>query len=827
MSLFADVRYGLRMLARNFRLSALAGVILGLAIGGSAAIFNLVDVVFLRPLAGVSAPRQLVHFERVQPGLSATDFSYPDYLVFRDSNRAFAAVAAHCAAPLTLTGSATERIRGDLVTGNYFSVLGVRPALGRLLVAGDDGVPGADPVAVLSYPLWRRSFGSDPAIVGKSVTLNGHAFVVVGVAASNFAGTDVGQPDDLWVPLSMQAWGVPGLSADILSDRAAGWIDIFGRLKEGVPLVEAQAVIGTIADRLAKDYPVTNGHRRVRLLAGLGMDPDDQQDVGRLLGLLLAAVAILLLTAAANVGTLLLACALGRQREMAIRLAIGSGPEQIVRQLLVEALLLASVAGIIGVLLTPWVSSLLAVFRHSSPVLRGIDTSVDWRLAAFVVVLIIATGILLGLAPALESSTIDLASSLKQTSRTATSQRPVKQQLLVIFQLSLSFLLLTGTGLMLKTMHRLESIAPGFDSHNVLLMSMSPGIQGYSESRGIQLYGRVIDGVRTLAGVRSASIAQTVPPQELGSRVSVFPPGQVPPLEAVRGREFETGLRVDANFIMPHYFSTLAIPMRAGRDFNEHDNGSAPGVAIVNEALAERMWPRQNAVGKQIVWPSFEGPPRPPMTIVGVAGNTRQRSLALDPPMVLYVPIAQSYVPAITLLVRTENNPIALTRQIQQQIASVDQSLALFRIQTMEEHVSDSQWRQRATLGMIGSFGALSMIIAAVGLYGMISQWVLQRTHDIGIRIALGASRRDVLKLVLRHCLTLAMAGIVAGLFCAFVAGYLGGAAFASFSYGVRLGDPAVITAVTVLLLSVALGSSVVPALRALRADPASALRAE
>ncbi|MBV9296301.1 MAG: ABC transporter permease [Acidobacteriaceae bacterium] len=825
--LLADFRLGLRGLLRSFRTTLFTGTLLGLAIGGSAAIFELLDAVFLRPLTGVDAPGQLVRFERVQPGLSATNFSYPDYLAYSKANRSFSAVAAHCTVQLGLSGPATERIRGDMVTGNYFSVLGVRPMLGRLLAPGDDSKRAGTPVAVLSYDSWRRAFGSDIAIPGKSVRLNGHNFLIIGVADPNFRGTTASQPTDVWIPLSVQPWGFPNLSKGIFENRAAGWIDIFGRLRHGVHLTQARSDLETISSRLAQDFPVTNAHRRVRLLSGIGFDPDDQQELGKLLGLLLAAVGILLVTAAANIATVLLARAITRRREIAVRLAIGGSPARIACQLFVEAILLSSFSGILGLLITPWVARGIAVFRSSSALLRGVDPSLDWRIASFILLIALAAGVLLGLAPALTSCRLDLVTSLKESSRTASATPLKNQQWLVVFQLALSFLLLTGTGVMLKTVHALMTVDPGFSSRNVLLMALDMDTQGYAEQRAKQFYSALLQRIEALPGVRSASLAQMVPPQEFGSRVSIFHPGEAPQPDIVNGREFEIGLRVDANFIAPRYFQALQIPMLAGRDFTKHDNQNSLPVAIVNQALAKRMWPGQNPIGKELVWPAFDDPRPSAMRVVGVVRDTRQRSLGVVPPMVLYVPVYQSYVPAITLVVRTAMDPRSIERQIMQQVTALDKDLPVFHIQTMQEHVDESLWRERTTLATLSAFGALSTIIAVIGLYGIISQWVIQRMREIGIRIALGASRGNVLRLILQRSGALVLSGVLAGTVGALLLAYFGSAVWAGITYSVSPADPVILMSVALLLLAGALLSSCVPMWQAMRADPAAALRVE
>ncbi len=471
----------------------------------------------------------------------------------------------------------------------------------------------------------------------------------------------------------------------------------------------------------------------------------------------------------------------------------------------------------------PVAARLMATFRTSPSALRGIDPAFDWRVAAFVLVVVAILGIVLGVAPALESCRTELAVSLKQASRTSSTRHARKQQLLVICQLSLSFLLLTGTGLMLKTMHALLTIDPGFNSQNVLLVSTYLGLDGYSESRGQQFYSSTLERIQAVPGVHSAAFARMVPPQELTGRVSVFHPGEAPPPDVERGREFELGLRVDLNAITPHYFRTLEIPLLSGRDFNAHDNGNSRLVAVVSKALADRMWPGQYAIGKQIVWPSFEGPPRPPLTVVGVAGNTRERALGLDPPPTLYVPVAQSYAASMTLLIKTANDPALLKRQVQEQVAAVDKSVPLFHVESMQEHVAQSLWRQRTTLAMIGAFGAVSILIAAIGLYGVLSQWVFQRMREIGIRVAVGAHGFDVLRLVFGQAMGMAGAGVLAGVVVALGLTRL----LSTLLFGISPLDPGVFAGAALSLIAMSVVACYVPAQRAMRVDPMVALRYE
>jgi predicted permease len=821
-TLLQDIRYAARLLAKSPGFTALAVLALALGIGVNTAIFSLVNAVLLRPLPGVEEPRQLVSFERIQKGRTYYNFSYPDYLDLRDRNQSFSGLASHVATPLSLINGTTERVRGDLVSGNYFSVLGTKAALGRLIQPEDDLVPGAHPVAVLSYGLWQRAFGSDPSIAGQSINLSGHNFIIIGVAARDFGGTSKGPSFDVWLPMAMQPQAIPRMSADILQDRSAGWISIFGRLTRGASLEQAGVEMATLARQLEQTYPGTNEDRSVSLLAGLGLDSDDRVSLRRFLGLLFAAVVLLLLIACGNVANLLLVRATSRRREIAVRMALGASRGRLVRQLLTEGLMLSLIAGALGMLLAPWAADLILAFQQPAYGLRGLGVGPDLRVLGFTLALSLLTGILFGLAPALEASKPDLVTSLKDGAPSAGIRKSRLQSLLVVSQVALSLVLLVGAGLAVRTMQQILRIDKGFDTEGRLLMSLDLSIQGYGEAAGRSFYEQLIKRLEIIPGVVSASFAKTVPPNDWSDRMSVFHEGQAPPQEVLRGAE-QLGTRADVNRVAPHYFQTLGIPLLQGRDFTDADREGSPAVAIINEKLAQNMWPGENPIGKRLVAPFLSGPPRPPVEIIGVARNTRHRTLLADAPLLLYFPVLQAYDGRTTLVIHTATDPAGMVSTIRAEVAAVDKNLPLFAVKTMPEQVATTLWQQRMAASLIGVFGALALVLAAIGLYGVIAHSVAQRTREIGIRMALGADSGNVLGLIVKQGFKLAITGVGVGLAAALALSRL----MSSLLYEVSATDPATFIVAPVTLICVALLASFIPARKATKVDPMVALRHE
>jgi macrolide transport system ATP-binding/permease protein len=821
-TLWQDLRYAVRMLTRTPGITALVVFALALGIGANTAIFSLVNGVLLRPLSGVQAPDQLVQFERLQNGRVSYNFGYPDYLDYRDQNQSFTDVAAHCGTPISFTGGTTERLRGDLVSGNYFTALGVNAALGRLLSLDDDRTPGAHLVAVISYGFWQRAFGSASDIVGQTVTLNGHPFAIIGVADKEFTGTIIGQSFDVWLPMAMQREAIPRMSADILHDRAAGWITVFGRLKPDVRVEQAQAEMAAIASQLEQAYPNTNTGRGVAVRSGFGMDSDDRASLRNFLGLLLIVVVLLLLIACGNVANLLLVRAASRRREIAVRLALGAGRGRLIRQLLTEGVLLSLIAGALGLLLAPWTADLILAFQQPAYGLRGLDTKPDATVLGFALLLSLVTGVLFGLAPALQASKPDLVTALKDGAPAAGHSQSRVQRGLVIVQIALSLVLVVGAGLAVRTMQNILGIERGFQTGNRLLMSVDLSIQGYSERAGQQLFEQLGKRIEAIPGVISASLAKTVPPNDWSDRMSVFYEGQEPTQAALRGNP-DLGIRVDANHIAPHYFQTLNIPLVQGREFTDQDRAGATEVAIINEKLAARLWPGESAIGKRLAAPFYSGPPRPPVEIIGVAKDTKHRSLLADVPLLLYFPVLQAYDGRATIVVHTATDPTRMVAAIRSEVAAVDKNLPLFAVKTMDEQIASTIWQQRMAAGLIGLFGLLAMVLAAIGIYGVMAYSVAQRTREIGIRMALGAQVDEVLRLILKQGLWLALAGIAIGLIAALALTRL----MASLLYGVSATDPLTFIIAAAILTGVALGACFVPARRATKVDPMIALRCD
>jgi len=820
--LFQDIRYALRGLRKNPGFAIVCILTLALGIGANTAMFTVINAVLIRPVPGVVNPGGLVILERLQKNNPDFAFGYPDYLDYRDQSQSFTGLAARCRTALTLSQGTTERIVGELVSSNYFSVLGVNPALGRLIAAEDVQTEDEAPVAVLSYGIWQRVFGSDLEVAGKYIVLNGRRFTVIGVAARQFAGTTVGSPTDVWLPLTMQPTAIPRMSRGVLHNRNAGWIEIFGRLKRNVRLAEARNELQIIAGRLASAYPESNEHRSVDVIPSFGMDPDDRAALEKFFGLLIGSVGILLLISCGNVANLLLSRADSRRREIAVRLALGAGRGRLVRQLLTEGLLLSLLAGALGLLLAPLAGNLFLAFRQPLYALHNVDTTPDGRVLAFALLVALLTGVLFSLAPALQSSKPDLVVTLKDNTP-GTGRRSRLRSVLVSSQVALSLVLLVVAGVTVRRMEQIVNRNPGFTTGRILMMSISPSVQGYSEAQGERLYEELLAGAERIPGVESASLAVTIPPEDWSTRVSIFYEGQVPPLDYVRGHEFEVGIRVDMNTVAPNYFRTLEIPILRGRDFTELDKTGAPLVGIVSQKLAQRLWPDQDAVGKRIEWPSWVGAPRPPIEIVGVSADARYRSLIADVPLLLYVPESQNYSGTQTLVVHTAANPEDFAGAVRSAVNSADRNLPVFAVKTMAEQMGNSLWQPRMAAGIVGSFSIFALILAAVGLYAVVSQWMGQRTREIGIRMTLGAMPRDVVRLTLGYGAGLAIWGIAAGiLFSSALTRFVSVVLF-----GTSSADVLTIAVITALLLIVALAACYIPARRAMRVDPMVALRHE
>jgi predicted permease len=815
---FDDVRFGLRMLRKNPGFATGAILTMTLGIGANTAVFSVVNAVLFRSLPGVSQPERLVSMSRIQNGAVYDNFSLPDYKDYRDRNRSFSGIAAHVPAAVGWNDSSPERLGADLVTDNYFAVLGVQPAAGRLLAADDrNGI-------VISYSLWRRKFGGAD-VVGKSVTLDGFPFIIVGVAHQDFRGTVVSFPFDVWATLENQTQ-LGHLSENIAENRSSGWLQLFGRLKAGVDLKQAGVEIKTIAAQLGQAYPLTNNKRSASIAGGVGIFPDDRAEVTGLLGLLAAAVAILLLIGCANVAGLLVIRAAGRSREIATRIAVGAGTGRIVRQLLTEGFILALIAGSLGVFCASWATeAVINLSQGSAPsIIRHAGAQVDGRVLAFTFAISVATGVLFALLPALQTLKVDLNRSLKSGSPGAGFSKARLRSVLVMGQVALSFALLSAAALLLGSLYKIVHANAGFDASHVALAPIDLSLEHYSESQGRQFYDDLLAKLSAAPDIEGASLATSVPPTEWPGTVSIFHPGEEPTPGVFQAQSFELGLRVNLDAVAPNYFHTLKIPMVAGRDFSKADRSGSPNVVIVSRRLAEMMWPHENAIGKRIAYPQWDGPRRAPFEVVGVAADVKHRSLAGEFPLILYVPLfIDGYNGRANIVVRTREDAAAGIAEIRQAARQLDSRLPVYFSQTGDQHTADSLWQQRMAAAWIGVFSLLALGLAAMGLYVVIAQSVAQRAREVGIRIALGATGANVVELIMKQALPLALAGIAAGIPAAI--GFDG--LMREKLEGIVGAPLPVFFGISVLLIIVMVGAIWIPARRATRIDPIQALRCD
>jgi len=821
--LINDLRSTLRALRRSPGFAMVIILALGLGIGANTAIFSLMDAVLLRPLPGISQPGELVSFERWQAGQLLGDMGYPDYVDYRGQLREFADVVAEAGARLSFAkGPAVERVSGALVSGNYFSVLGVKSSVGRLIDESDDSERRSEPVAVLSFAFWQRAFGSDPRIIGNSIALNGHTFTVIGVAASDFYGTSLASRVDLWLPITLEPIAMPRMSSDTLRSRASGWLRVFGRLQRHTSIPAAQAAVDTIAERLAQAYPVTNHARSITLVEGIGLWSDDRAQLRRFLGLLLLCVGLLQLIACANVANLFLARATSRQREVAVRLALGATRVRLFSSFLAEGLLLSSIAALVGLLIAPAMARIALSAQQPTYAMSNATVQLDSRVLAFAVLLSLVSTLLFASVPAWQSSRVDLLTPLKVGSTSGTRAKSRLRGILVAAQVALSLVLLTAAVTVAGAMRRALAANPIAHPENILLCSLDLTIQGYSAEKGQRFYDALLERLRALPGVTSASLAFTVPPEESPSRRSIFYPGQDPSPELLQGREFELGIRVDSDSVSPGSFRTLGIPLLAGRDFNQQDRAGSLPVAIVNETLARRLWPGKDPVGERIAAPAWNGPRRPPVEVIGVAKDIASRSFLEAAPLQLYLPFAQEYDGRATIVVRS-SAPALISSALREAVRQLDPTLPLFAFETMPQHVENSLWRQRIAAQLLATFGAFAVALSSFGLYAVVAHGVSQRVREIGIRMAIGAQARQVSALVVRQGMNWVIAGAVVGL----PAAVLATLAIQKGIPGTIPNDPVAFGAALILLAIVGLLATYLPARRAANVDPLAALRHE
>ncbi len=808
-----DLRFGFRMLLKNPGFTTVAALTLALGIGANTAIFSLVNALLLRPLGGVAEPERLVQVGRQYSDKSyLSDSSYPDYLDYGEQNTTLSGLALRSPAAIHLSaGQEAERVEGELVSGNFFDVLGVRPAQGRLITPSDEQGANAYQVTVLSHSLWRRRFGGETSVIGKTIKLDGHDFTVVGVASEEFEGTKVGRRCDVWAPLLTLRQTDPK-RASLFEQRGPSWLEMFGRLKPGVTVEQARAEFGAINERLKQSYPRQAG---VGLHTDLGRDIEVRRGVRRFFYAPFAAVGIVLLIACANVAGLSLARASARQKEIGVRLALGAGRVRIVRQLLTESLTLALLGGAAGLAIGLWLTEGLRRLLPERYLFLSfkLDFGVDWRVFGFTLAVAVLTGVLFGLVPALQASKPDLVPTLKDARPAGLrSGRAGLRGALVVTQVALSLTLLVAAGLCVRTLRNARAIDTGYEIERVLTARIDLGKQNYNQAQGQSFHRRLLERLQSLPGVQAAGLAVTLPLNDSRWETRIYPEGE----EDRRVQTFQ-------NIVSPRYLETMNIPLLLGRQFSERDDAQAPPVAVINQALARRLWPNENPLGRRLTWKS--GPDaRQTAEVIGVARDIKGRDLfeAAGPP-ILYLPLLQNYQPSAVLHLRASVEPEQLIAALGREVNALDRNLPVHSIQPLSEHLSATLTPQRLLAGLGAGFGLLALSLSAVGLYGLLAYTVAQRTPEIGVRMALGAQTGAVLRLVVTQGMKLALLGIGFGLTAAFGLTRL----LKGLLFGVSALDPLTFVASPLLLIVVALAACYVPARSAVKTDPLAALRHE
>jgi predicted permease len=828
-TLWQDVRYSLRGLAKTPLFTTVAVLSLALGIGANSAVFSLMDQVLLRALP-IQHPEQLVLFS--SPGMRSGSmqtnyddqyvFSYPEYKAFRDQAAGFNGVVARSATYVTMSWKGqTDRIYGEIISGNYFGTLGAQTEIGRTLTLEDDRVPGQQAVVVLSHDFWVRRFGSDPSILNQTIDINAHPMTVVGVARKGFHGSGVGESADFFVPIMMRAQVSPDMQG--LDDLHSMWLTIFARVSSpGVAGGSANSVWHSLREREAQDFHKMSAARRVKyinqplLLApgskGISGAPD-----GLAAGMLamMAMVGLLLLIACANVANLLIARASGRQKEIAVRLALGASRWRLVRQLLVESILLSVAGGAAGLLVAGWTSTSLLRLVPAGASTDGLSSNLDGRVLLFALAVSLSCGVLFGLAPALQGSGRGLASTLKeQANSVGGGFGHVRfRKLLVSTQVALSLLLLIGAGLFARSLYNLKSVDPGFRPTSILQFSMQPSLSGYSKDESHQLYRRVREEVASLPGVIAVSGASS--PVLTGdiNVTGVSVEGYVP--------KEEERMQVLYNQVGPQYFSTMGIALLSGREFLPADDKNASDVAVVNDSFAKKYFAGRDAVGGRLT--IIHDPNSKPIQIVGVVRDSKHQELREKATPFVYIPYLQQNAFMMTFYVRTQQDPVSLATAVRTALKRQDPNLPLYDIKTMDRQIDELLYTERFVAFLSSAFGILATILAAIGLYGVMAYVVMRRTREIGIRVALGARPGMVVNMVMREVLAFALGGIAVAL----VAGFALARVLNSQLFSVNKFDPMVFAGATLTIALVSAFAGYLPAARAARVDPLIALRYE
>lgn len=813
-SLISDLRHAARRLAAAPGFTLAAALCVAIGVGATTTIFSLVNALVLRPLPGLTDPGRLVEVGRTEDGRGSDTFSYPNFTDLATDGEALEELAAWELVPLGLGGGTAEPAvaLGMAVSGNYFGTLGVKPWRGRFFAPGESRIGAVQPVAVLGYSRWRR-LGADPGIVGQGVKVNGLPVTVIGVAPPGFRGTLAPLEPDLWVPLGMQAPGLP--AAATFEHRANNSLLAFGRLRPGVSVDQAQARLDVVMERLVAEYSENRGQGV--LVSPLGGVPAAMRaPVALFLSALMVVVGLLLLIACVNVAGMLLVRSLGRAREVAVRQALGASRGRLLQQLLTESLLLFALGGAGGVLLALWTTRLLAAFDPPlpPPFDIAIDLSLDLRVLSFALAISLLTGVLFGLRPALAASRTALVPALRNEAGAGPLRRAWGRYLLVGGQVAMTLLLLLGSGLFLRALQRARALDAGFDPAGVSLVSFDLELQGYTEAEGRDFQLRLLERVRGLPGVEAASLVRVLPlgmPSRLGwGGVSV---------EGFAAPGGETTFPADVNVVSADYFRTLRLPLLQGRDFGFQDEEGAPLAAVINQTMAGRFWP-QGAVGRRL---TMGGPEGDPYEVVGVVADAKYARLLEETPMFVYAAAQQHYEPGLTLLTRSRPATGPLISDLRRVVDQLDPALPVVEAMPLGDYVRVGFLPQRITAAVAGLLGGVGLLLGAVGIFGATAYSVSRRSREMGLRKALGARDADIVHLVVRQGMTAPLAGIAIGLALAWgVSRFL-----ESLLFGVSPLDAPAFAAAVAVLVAAALLASYLPARRAAAMEPMEALRFE
>lgn len=812
-NLLQDLRVSIRRLRKTPGFALIAVLSLALGIGANTAIFSLVNTMFLRPLP-VEKPAQLVALNSVSLNgeRNFPTFSVPNYRDIRDRNDVLSGLAAYRIAPISLSNNGVNlRLWGYLATGNYFEMLGVQPALGRFFTTADDKAVGAHPVAVITHDCWQRRFGNDPNVVGKNVLVNGHSFTIIGVAAPGFYGTEIGYKTEMWFPMMM----LPQIEAgrNYLDDRDTSNFFVQGRLKPGVTMAQADAALKNIAAQLAREFPKENEGLSIALsppgLFGAFM----RGPIMGFAGVLMAVVGLVLLLACTNLANLLLARATERRKEIAIRLAIGAGRMRLVRQLLTESIVLAVLGGVVGLALAVWLVDAVMAFQPPLDIPLTTEFHIDLRVLLFTGAMSVLTGVVFGLLPALQATKPELVPALKDETNIGGYRRSWLRSGLVVTQMALSLVLLICAGLVLRGLQNAQRLSPGMNTQNAVEMSFDLGLQGYNGGRIKQFKKQLLERVKQVPGVQVAGLTDFVPLSMNMNNETVQIEGQ----PEQKGGNAPMTMSSDST---PGLLGALGTQLLQGRDFSEQDAESGQRLAIVNNTFAQRFWPGQSALGKRF---SLNGMAGPWIEIIGVIQDGKYFSLSEAPESFIYLNLRPESGSFLTLVARTTGDPQPVIAALRREFQQLDGNLPVYNIKTLSEHMATPLFPARVAATLLGSFGLLALLLAAIGIFGVMSYAVTQRTREIGIRMALGANSSSIFRLVVGHGLTLTAIGLGIGLVIALAGTRL----MSGLLYGVNALDVVTFTGVSFLLALVALLACYFPARRAMRVDPLVALRYE